>query len=200
MGVYVYSLQQSKPLRTPDGPVHRCTYLHKCYYSETEKQEAIRSRILERFKLDGSVLVFPDDSADSREGRAVYFQKKPVSLYYDTEPPPGIPVGFLRKIKGRWHISTVGEEVQRSLGVLRGYADQHGLQIESMSEREWAVVRRLAGDAPTVSGELQALYDACHPHFRNAHMDERGWVVVGPTDAQASRAIEHAGNLLRGAP
>lgn len=179
MGIYLYNLKASKPVRTDDGDVLRYTYLDRLAHGwdGADRQEAQVERLTDRFPLDGPCLVVEDgpNGPKDREGRPVFFQERPEVVYYDHGPTPGVLVGFMRKQGRRWTIATVGEEVTRSTKVLVEYAHRHQLSHDST---------------------LESLYTVCEEHFSRTH-GASGVVVVPIADTEDHREIGHAGWLLR---
>ena len=114
MGVYIYTLKSSRPVNTPDGDVLRYTYLSRISgsgWDAKDKQDALVNRLIDYFPLDGPCLVVQEGlhGAATREGQPVFFQKKPQVVWYDCDKPPGILVGYMRKVGRNWTIATLGE-------------------------------------------------------------------------------------------
>ena len=182
MGVYIYTLKSSKPVNTPDGPVLRYTYLARLSggdWDEQDRQDAKVRRVVNRFPLDevGPSLVIEDGTDPShREGQPVYFQRRPQVLWYDCDAPAGILVGYMRKVGRRWTISTVGEEITRSVKHLMEYAHQNQLNHDTT---------------------LISLHKVCREHFNRTHKNGGYVVIKTDDDSRTNSEIEHAGNLLR---
>jgi hypothetical protein len=183
MGVYIYTLKSSSPINTPDGPVLRYTYLARIAgsgWDAKDRQDALLGRLMDRFPDVGPSLVIEDgENPAHREGRPVYFQAKPQVVWYDCDAPPGILVGYMRKVGRSWTISTVGEEITRSVEGLMLYAHHHQLNHDTT---------------------LISLHEVCRDHFNRTHK-KGGYVVIKTDqDSKSNREIEHAGNLLNHTP
>jgi len=128
MGVYIYTLRQSNPINTPDGPVYLYHFrenvaststFHKPTlnrhgrlkpmwewegYIPRERQDAWVSRLQDKHRhLDNCLVAIYND--DGREGLEVYRQSRSVPVWYDWDDFPGELVGTTRKRGRQYYIS-----------------------------------------------------------------------------------------------